>query len=206
MVPNDKKFQENLSTDKRKKEWCCALDKNSNIIWGKIMHKIEINKGKYIVQHYIAQRNIHKEGANISPCQGCQLNTHTDIEGNSSGMRIMEIRIDELTCPIYLNQKKEGHSNKNRFIPCDLAVLERKLKEGLQEAKSSTCHLSRETFVAVEIEDFEIEYISKHISSEDHKKDVIEAYKNNIKRLNGNKHYPTIELYTDSSLRGRGSQ
>src|SRR3954465_12816580 len=119
-------------------------------------------------------------------------------------MEINFIRIhkNELTGPIYLNHKKEICREQSRFIPCDLAVLKKKLKEALHETKFNTCSSNGEDFTAVDILDFEIEYINTHISSEDHKEDIIEAYKNNVKGLREGKRSLAMEFYTDGSLRG----
>ena len=145
-----------------------------------------------------------KEGIDVKSCRGCLLNT--DINNSSSSICTTEIYKNSLTCPIYLNKKKEIGDNRSRHIPFDLAILEKEPRETLLSMRPNMDLSNNETFIAIEIKDPEIKYIEEYISSEDYREDIIKAYKNNKKGLREKESHSTIEFYTDGSLRGRGTQ
>jgi ribonuclease HI/endonuclease/exonuclease/phosphatase family metal-dependent hydrolase len=191
---NNRIFGDIITSDKRKKEWCCSLDKNDNVVWGRTYKK---ENNEIIVKHYIS-KNKKKEGTELTQCQGCNIK-NIQITDEPCTFRTDKKKL--IGCR-YINNSKTLNHNKME-LPCNTFTLENMAKEELIEK----ANLNNKTFksITVTIEPWEIEGISSLVKSETHKQELIVAYRTNMNK--SLKHPQTVyEFYTDGSMFNRGQQ
>ena len=198
-TPTPKMFNE-LTEDKRKKEWCCSLDKTSNrIIWGKVIESSSDGK-TLIAKHFTSSNGGKKDLTILTQCQGCNLNKSKDPLLN---MCLYKKQKKDMITPKYLAKKKAQEEIIK--IPCDTYILERNLEEALiGKKREKLLRTGPSHFMHVEIMDAEVTSINKLISSEDHKRDIVQALLDNQSKNTTNE--PTeYEFYTDGSLKMKDS-
>ena len=193
-IRNNLTFGEKISEDKRKKEWCCSLDKNDNVVWGKIQEKKDRER---IVKHYTS-RNIGEEITEFTRCQGCSIQ-NIQTMGEECIFRIH--KKDLIGCR-YLNNSK-ALKGDNVKLPCNTFTLENSAKEELMEKTNLRNRIPRPTFVT--IIPWEIEDINLLVESEIYKQELTMAYMNNTNKSVEQRQI-TYEFYTDGFMYNRGQQ
>src|SRR5438552_4936109 len=193
-IKNNLAFNGEITRDKRKKEWCCSLDRNNNVVWGRIQEK---RGGEITVKHYISKDG-GNESTKFTQCQDC---SNKNVQATTGSCLFKTRRKNLIGCK-YLNDNKTLKYN-GIIILCNTFTLENSAKEGLTQI-GSDCNKNIGP-VLVTIEPWEIENIRLLINSEAHKQELIIAYKDNANKAVGESHI-RYEFYTDGSMYKRGQQ
>jgi len=192
---NNINITNNISNDKRKKEWCCSFDTNENIIWGKILKKL--NNTSVLIQYYIITSNSKLETSTLLKCEGCKKNTSV-----TDHKCIIKIKKRE-SLEVKLTKKKTNNMTNKLNIPCNPYTIESLVIHSL---KKHTSLISKEfsTFksdITIEIEVSEIEQINKLVSSNTHREEIINKFlENKDQRKYTPNNLPSYEFFTDSFL------
>ena len=144
--------------DKRKKEWCCSLDDDSNIIWGRIYEKKD---REILVKHHTSE-NKKEESTELIQYQGCNIK-NTQILDEPCIFKTY--RKNLIGCS-FINNNKTTNYNK-LVLSCNILILENMVKKELIEKANLNNKAFKPVFVT--IEPWEIEGISLLVKSEVHK-------------------------------------
>jgi hypothetical protein len=187
-----------ITKDKRIKEWCCNLNKKKEIIWGKIKTK---NNNTAIIQHYIGHNSSRMETMELVQCKGCNLNLkHNDP------ICLLKIDLKKTLGCDYLNRKTNINPNKIT-IPCNLYTMENTIIENLLTHVKKRKNKKDQCRISIDIENPEIDQINKSISSKEHLLEITTMYlENRNKERERTQKYNNYEFYTDGSLFNRGQQ
>jgi ribonuclease HI/endonuclease/exonuclease/phosphatase family metal-dependent hydrolase len=197
------------SNDGRIKEWCCKLNDEDKITWGKIEKK---NFTNVTIRHYNI-RNTRPETAELTICnqKSCTVNHNDDTEDNCRGQQalekecIMTADIREIVCPDFLNKPRGNNKAISIVMPSNVHTLERQIKESLIDLLDHNDNeINTLTIPKIVIENWENETINKLVSSEEHREQLTALLSLNIREAEG-KNTP-YEFYTDGSLNHRGTQ
>ena len=101
-----------MTEDKRKKEWCCSLDKTSDkIICGKVIESSPDNK-TLTAKHFTSSNKGKQDLTTLTQCQGCDLNKSKNPLSN---MCLYKKPKKDMITPKYLAGKKDTR-RENRNI------------------------------------------------------------------------------------------
>ena len=184
-------FNKEISKDKRRKDWCCCLNNNDNIVWGRI--EVKENK-EMLIKHYLCE-NKGKEITEITQCQGCEIG---GIQETQEQCMFKVHKRDLIGCG-YINNTKLTNSNKIVFS-ANAFTLERSIRDKLIKRKDlySKAHIP----AIVMIDPWKIENINALVQSEEYKQELVSAYIRNTERSTIQSQ-TIYEFYTDSSMFNR---